>query len=286
LRKGPLLCQHHGVRSTRLLAALCLAFAVACASARTSTTLKETPLASDVQAPGLLFQLRYQPADAAEVQRLRTELLTVAPKLSRWGEFRQGVFIQVHPDHAALEEAVHRRGYPWLHAWAYRDQIQLESPRGLDEISLQELLAHELTHSLMFQLMAQSDTWNGDPPPVWFREGMASVTAGQGYRRMSASELQRWTEAHPGADLLNPTPDLYRTERDAVYAAAHRAFEVLLGLVGDRGIREILRGVSNGEEFAQAFARTTGHRLADFESEAVRSRFNASLAKFNGSGGP
>jgi len=58
------------VRSLRLLAALCLAFAVACASARTSTTLKETPLASDIQAPGLLFQLRYQPADAAEVQRV------------------------------------------------------------------------------------------------------------------------------------------------------------------------------------------------------------------------
>jgi hypothetical protein len=274
------------VRSLRLLAALCLAFAVACASARTSTTLKETPLASDIQAPGLLFQLRYQPADAAEVQRLRTELLAVAPRLSRWGPFRQGVFIQIHPDHAALEEAVNRRGYPWLHAWAYQDRIQLESPRGLDETTLQELLAHELTHSLMFQLMAQSDTWNGDPPPVWFREGMASVTAGQGYRRMSANELQRWTEAHPGANLLNPSPDLYRTEREAVYAAAHRAFEVLLGLVGDQGIREILRGVSNGEEFPQAFARTTGHRLADFEHEAVRARFNAAQARFNGSGGP
>jgi hypothetical protein len=274
------------VRSSRLLAVLGVGLAVACASGRTSTTLKETPLASEVQAPGLLFQLRYQPADAAEVQRLRTELLAVAPKLSRWGQFRQGVFIQIHPDHASLEEAVNRRGYPWLHAWAYQDQIQLESPRGLNEVQLQELLAHELTHSLMFQLMARNDAWSDGPPPVWFREGMASVTAGQGYRRMSAEELRSWTEAHPGANLLNPPPDLYRTEREAVYAAAHRAFEVLLGLVGDQGVREILRGVRSGEEFPQAFARTTGHKLADFEHEAVRAHFDATYAHFTGSGGP
>jgi hypothetical protein len=274
------------VRSFRLLAALGLAITVACAARRPSSTLKETPLASEVQAPGLLFQLRYQPADAAEVQRLRTELLAVAPRLSRWGQFRQGVFIQVHPDHAALEEAVNRRGYPWLHAWAYQDRIELESPRGLSEVQLQQLLTHELTHSLMFQLMAQRDAWSADPPPIWFREGMASVTAGQGNRRMSPDELLHWTEAHPGTNLLNPAPELYRTEREAVYAAAHRAFEVLLGLTGDEGVREILRDVSRGEDFARAFAHATGHKLADFEREAVRVRFDAAAAKFTGSGGP
>ena len=234
-----------------------------------------------MHAPGMLFQVFYQKADAAQMQRLRSELTSVAPRLSRWGTFRQGVVIQVHPDHAALEESVNRHGYPWLRGWAYQDQIQIESPGGLSEAQLRELLVHELTHSLMFQLMAQSDEWSVDPPPVWFSEGMASVTAGQGYRRMPPVELLRWTEAHPGVDLLNPNATLYRDEGDAVYAAAHRAFEVLLGLVGDEGVRKILRGVSRGEEFSQAFAHATGYKLADFEHEAVRAGFNSTLARFS-----
>jgi hypothetical protein len=268
------------VRSTRLLPLLGLAFVVACASGRTSNTLREKPLAAEVKAPGLLFQVFYQKADAAQMQRLRTQLLAIAPRLSRWGSFRQGVAIQVHPDHAALEDAVNRHGYPWLRGWAYQDQIEIESPGDLSEDQLQELLAHELTHSLMFQLMAQKDEWSVDPPPVWFREGMASVTAGQGYRRMSAGDLLHWTQEHPSEDLLNPSAGLYRDQRDAVYAAAHRAFEVLLGLVGDKGIREILREASAGEEFPQAFAHATGYKLADFEREAVRSGFNSQLARF------
>jgi hypothetical protein len=276
------------VRSTRLIVTLGLATALACSSTRVSTISKEKPLASEVQAPGLLFRLLYQPTDAAEVQRLRSELLTVAPRLSRWGQFRQGVSIEVHPDHAAFEAAVNRRGYPWLHAWAYRDEIVIESPRGWTRIELDELLAHELTHALMFQLMARDGEWNGEGqlPPIWFREGMASVTADQGYRRMSADALLRWAADHPGANLLNPEPELYRTERDAVYAAAHRAFEVLLGLVGDAGVREILRGVRDGKPFQDAFADATGHTLADFEHEAIRARFDATAARFQGSGGP
>ncbi|HEX4385571.1 MAG TPA: hypothetical protein VH083_21570 [Myxococcales bacterium] len=257
------------VRSFRLVAALGLSSALGCASARTSSTPREKPLSSDVEAPGQLFRVLYQPADAAEARRLRKELLAVAPKLSRWGKFRQGIAIHVQPDHAAFEEAVRRRGYPWLHAWAFEDQIELESPRELEEAQLQELLTHELTHSLMLQLMARKDEWSADNPPLWFREGMASVTAGQGYRRMSASDLRRWSFAHPDANLLEPEPELYRTEREAVYAAAHLAFERLLVLIGDEGVRAILWRMREGDDFPQAFTRATGRDLRDFEHNAL-----------------
>jgi hypothetical protein len=255
------------VRSLRLL--LLVSLAIACASARTSSTPEEKPLTSEVETPGLLFRVLYQPADAAEARRLRRQLLSVAPKLSRWGKFRQGVSIQVQPDHAAFELAVRRRGYPWLRAWAVEDRIELESPRDLDDAQLQELLTHELTHSLMLQLMAHGDEWSAASPPLWFREGMASVTAGQGYRRMSAGELQRFRALHPDANLLEPRPELYRTEREAVYAAAHLAFQRLLDLIGDEGVRAILWRMREGDDFPQAFTRATGRQLRAFENDAL-----------------
>jgi len=51
--------------------------------------------------------------------------------------------------------------------------------------ALAELLAHELTHALMYQRLARGDGAPVEEPPLWFREGMASLTAGQGARRLS-----------------------------------------------------------------------------------------------------
>ncbi len=87
---------------------------------------------------------------------------------------------------------------------------------------------------------------------------------------------------------MHPSADLYRTEKEAVYGAAHRAFDLLLRLEGDRTVREVLRGVREGAHFADAFKSATGHALPDFEQEAVRSRFDLSASKFkpSGAGGP
>jgi hypothetical protein len=292
------------VRTSRLLATLCPAVLLACATARTPTTAGEAPLAARVQAPGLLFELLYTSPDEREVARITSGLLSVGPQLSRWGTFRQGVVIRVFPDHEALEAAVKRPGYPWLRAWAFGDQILLQSPRSwtqepglpVDE-ELNELLAHELTHSLMYQLMEPLDgpAWTVDAPmeepPLWFREGMASVTARQGHRRLSSEELGRWLALHPGSDLLRPSSELYRTEKEAVYGAAHRAFDLLTGLCGDQAVRDVLRGVRAGARFADAFKAATGHELPEFEREAIRSGFSATAAwstfkPSSGAGGP
>ncbi|MFL5311578.1 MAG: hypothetical protein ACJ79H_14100, partial [Myxococcales bacterium] len=140
---------------------------------------------------------------------------------------------------------------------------------------MSELLVHELTHALMYQLLQPADGGWPEEPPLWFREGMASVTAGQGHRRLALEDLRRWQRAHPAADLLHPTPELYRTEREAVYAAAHRTFELLLALRGDQAIRDVIRGVRSGARFERAFALATGEPLAAFEVEAVRSGYSA-----------
>ena len=266
------------MRSVRLPAVLC-ALAAACAGTAprpSSTVQRDLPLAAQARAEAASFDLRYCSDDQGEIERLRAALLTAAGPLSRWGAFEQPVAIRVYPDHQSLEAAVQREGYPWLRAWAFADRIFLQSPRSWNDPSpatvaaeLRELLAHELTHALMYQLLG------GAPePPLWFREGMASVTAGQGHRRPTAEELSRWIAAHPGQDLLEPAPEVYRTEKEAVYGAAHRAFELFLALAGDEGVRELLLLTRGGASFEDAFATVTGVGLARFEVDAVRARFS------------
>ena len=279
------------MRTSRLVAAVVPAVLLACATARRPA--QDLPLAARVEAPGLLFQVLYTQADVPEISRLESSLLAVGPRLSRWGSFREGVSIRVLPDHESLERAVDRRGYPWLRAWAYGDQVLLQSPRswsapGPADEEVQELLAHELTHSLMYQLLTSSDWPDGgfEEPPLWFREGMASVTAGQGQRRLSTDELSRWIAAHPGQDLMHPTTELYRTEKEAVYGAAHRAFDLLVHLYGDQAVRDVLRGVRTGARFPDAFKAATGRGLADFEQTAIRTHFAASTLPASGAGGP
>jgi hypothetical protein len=283
-------CNDASVRLSRLLAAAGSALLLACATARTPSTPHETPLAARVQAEGLLFEVLYTAADAAEIPRIEQGLLAAGARVGRWGAFRAGVSVHVFPDHGSLEEAVERRGYPWLRAWAFGDQLLLQSPRswnpgaGANDAEVAELIAHEVTHALMYQLMHSSDdaAWAAEEPPLWFREGMASVTAGQEHRRPSSVELSRWAQQHPGADLLRPPPELYRTEKDAVYGAAHRAFELLLQVTGEDAVREVLRRVSAGSGFAEAFKAATGLALDDFEREAIRSGFNPAAIRLAG----
>ena len=285
------------VSRSRLLAAAGPAMLLACATARTPTTPAAVPLAARVEAPGLLFELHYTEPDAAEAARIERGLLVASARVARWGSFREGVFVRLFPDHDGLEDAAGRRGYPWLRAWALRDRVLLQSPRswaegrGAQDGEVIELLTHELTHVLMYQRMtpAAGPAWLVEEPPLWFREGMASVTAGQGQRRLSPHELLQWLAAHPDADLLRAAPELQRTEREAVYGAAHRAFDLLLQASGEDAVREMLRRVSLGAAFADAFAAATGHPLAEFEQKALRAGFDPAALRLTGrtgSGGP
>jgi hypothetical protein len=286
-------CDDDGVRLSRVLAAGGPALLLACATARTPSTPRETPLAARVEASGVLFDVLYMPADALELPRIEKGLLAAGARVSRWGAFREGVFVHVLPDHAALETAVERRGYPWLRAWAFADDVLLQSPRSwngaspADDGDVAELLAHEMTHALMYQLMKPDDdpAWAPEEPPLWFREGMASVTAGQERRRLSRDELSRWLDEHPKDDPLRPSAELYRTEQHAVYSAAHRAFELLLAVSGDGAVRDMLSRVRAGVAFPEAFKSATGRALLDFERDAIQRRFQP-LATAGASGSP
>jgi hypothetical protein len=284
-----------GVRLLRLLAIAGPALLLACATPARRSMGTAVPLTARLQGPGLLFEVVYAAEDASEVRRIEQELLAAGNRATRWGSFREGVVIRVFPDHASLEEAVDRHGYPWLRAWAFGNQILLQSPRtwspdaAAQDAELAELLTHELTHALMYQLMQPALAWAAEEPPLWFREGLASVTADQGHRRPSIQELRRWAAANPGADLLRPPADLYRDEKEAVYGAAHRTFELLLRTAGEDAIRDLLRRASSGAAFAEAFRGATGHDLAAFERATIQSGFDLTALRFEpatGAGGP
>jgi len=141
----------------------------------------------------------------------------------------------------------------------------------------------------MYQLMKPGDdpAWTPEEPPLWFREGMASVTAGQERRRLSRDQLSRWLDEHSADDPLRPSAELYRTEQNAVYSAAHRAFELLLRVSGDDAVRDMLSRVRAGAGFSDAFKSSTGRALPDFERDAIRSRFEPlATAGATGAGSP
>ena len=259
-----------------------------------------TAMQVTVRAPGVEFELTGARADSGELGRLGSGLLEAIGLVRRWGSLRGVVQVRVLESHAALEDLFDRHDHVWLRAWSNGGAIFVQSPRTWDESEKQarsmvpQLLTHELTHVLMYQQLEP----DGDPPwwltglqpeepPLWFVEGMASVTASQ--KRMLPSELQGWLSAHPGVNPLEPDAELVRTEKEAVYGAAHRAFERLLEQGGDQPVRDVLRGMRAGARFGDAFAAATGRQVATFEREALTAGF-ATRAEpklpARGAGGP
>jgi hypothetical protein len=230
------------------------------------------------------FRVEFGPGDVETAARVESALAVAAAKVARWGGLREPVTVVIHPSHEALERSVYREGYRWLRAWARYDTVELQSPRtwglfGPSAQELTEMLVHELTHCAMYQASATRASWPFMGVPLWFREGMASFTAGQGYRWLDRDALravyQRAQEADDGADPLASAERRYQGESDLVYAAAHWAFQLLVTRYGEERVRAILTGMADGHTFQVAFQEAIGLEQAQFEAEFgryVRSR--------------
>lgn len=221
------------------------------------------------------FILEYSDQDAAALVKVERAVQAAGKPLSRWGAFRDPITIQILPSHELLERAVSRPGYDWLRAWARYDEVFLQSPRtwgliGPTQSEVNELMVHELTHCMMYQLSADRLSWSAKEFPLWFREGMASHTAGQGYRWPTRDELARFLDEHPDLDLINHPEGLYRTESDIVYSAAHHAFTFLVSRYGESKVREVLIAMRPGLTFPKAFAKGLGITAADFAADFKR----------------
>jgi len=278
-----------------------LATAMGCAIAACAPHVPDgAPALSDTIVVGeSTVRLEYQARDAGAARRVAEALVQALPCAERWGRLRVPVTVVLHPSHGALEEAVHRDGFAWLRAWARFDTIDLQSPRTWNLIfpptlaEIEELLAHELTHCVMYQRAGSASSWPYKGIPLWFREGMASVTAGQGYKRGGPEPLwafyARQTpgggggglsggsggSARPGrvprgGDPISDPEPLYQEEADLVYGAAHHAFQFLLDRYGAERVQRLLAEMGEGHGFETAFRAAIGIPAEAFEAEFRR----------------
>jgi hypothetical protein len=241
------------------------------------------------------FWIVYGPEDAESAAHVRDALFVAAPRLARWGGLRYPVTITIHPTHDALETAVHRQNYDWLRAWARFQTIDLQSPRtwsffGASQKKLEELVTHELTHCTMYQLAGDELTWMYKDIPRWFAEGVASVTAGQGYRYGGIQTLwEYYQEKLPGSGDGDPArvraaafvapqpgdpivdPDtLYQDQSHVVYGAAHHAAEFMVSRYGEGRVLEVMRLMGTGLRFPAAFKDAIGISDAEFAADFRR----------------
>ena len=213
------------------------------------------------------FRVEHAAVDETVAPSVRKAIEHALLRTSRWGSLRTPVVIRIYPGHDELIEAVGAHDYAWLRAWARYDEILLQSPRtwGIDySKQLPELVTHELTHVVMYQRAASADAWDKQEIPLWFREGMASVTAEQGYRRGRPDEIGAYLRANPDVDPLRPDEALLSEQKDLVYNSGHWAFDFLVRSAGTESVGTLLDTLRGGASFEAAFLQTFGFGVKDF----------------------
>lgn len=224
-----------------------------------------------VDEPAGHFEVRHAAVDDDAARQVMTALRHAGPRLAVWGPLQAPVLVLVEPSHEALERAVDRRGYGWLRAWARYREVFVQSPRtwsvwSTDQAAVDELLTHELAHCVMYQQAATEGDWSTRSIPLWFREGLASYTARQGYRRGTLAALAGFYDARRGDPIGQPEA-LYQRQSEVVYGAAHHAFTFLVQRYGEAAVRAVLAGMRQGARFDPAFASAVGLPRAAFERD-------------------
>jgi hypothetical protein len=213
------------------------------------------------------FEIRHGGGDDEAARQVARVLPGVLARVERWGKLPAPVVVRIHPTSEALATAAGRPGDTWLRGWARSGTVDIQSPRtwtrgrASDE-AVATLLAHELTHCLLFQRIGRG--WTRRDVPAWFEEGMASFTAGERHARADASALVP-VAGHPFDAAL-------------AYGTADRAFRYLVARHGDAAVGALLDGLSEGRGFVPAFQRATGSPVADFEA-ALRAHLEATAAR-------
>ncbi len=234
-----------------------------CASTRFSAPEAALAASVSMETAAGQFQIEYAPGDEQDAARIRQAVTEALPRLERWGTLREPVTIKVMPDHESLEAAVRQRGFDWLRAWSRYDDVFVQAPStwapaGATQPQINELLLHELTHSVMYQQAADRLGWSRKQIPLWFREGMASYTAEQAYRWVSLEEIARHYDRSPESDPVRNPGDLYRDDSNFIYGVAHHTFAFLVKRYGEDPVRGLLREMKGGKAFPRAFESAIG----------------------------
>lgn len=224
----------------------------------------ETPLALESQR----FLLRsHESAPPGDTKRISVAIEKATPGLARWGGLTEPVTVHVVKSHDDLEAAVRRSGFAWLRAWGRYDDVIFQTPSTWttqDEL-VNQLVLHELTHCLLFQRSGTRETWYLKSIPLWFREGMAVVTAGQAALYPSLEDSALWLERNPDLNAFRDGEALSETQSAQVYGLALHAFRLLVHKHGDEKIRALMKTMQDGAHFAAAFAAVFGQNVEEFQ---------------------
>jgi hypothetical protein len=236
---------------------LSLLAAVACGHVPTGPVTRSS---LTVQVDETRVEVRHGDEDGAVADQVRRVLPRAVRATSQWGSLPASVTVSIHVTHADLEAATGRTGNAWMRAWARIGAVELQSPstwsRGhASDDALTQILAHELTHCVLFQAVGRDG--RARDIPTWFQEGMASVAAGE-----------RHTLAR--ADAVSSPAPLLRSNPALVYGTADRAFRDLILRFGEPRVRLLLARLGEGHAFAAAFRDATGVTLAEFEGDFSR----------------
>jgi len=217
------------------------------------------------------IQLEYAPGDAQAAESFRQALERTAPKVARWGKLDAPLRIFL-VSHDQLEWHSGRHGYPWLRAWATHDELLMQSPstfpvRPPKADELEEIVLHELTHSLMYQRSATTTTWRRKQIPLWFREGMATYTAEQGYLYPGLEEIAHHYRSRPEKDPIAFPEPLYQGDREIVYGSAHHAFLYFIKKHGEESVHQLMDHLAENGAFPEGFEALLGQSPAAFLAE-------------------
>lgn len=223
----------------------------------------EPPTASPgwaLHVDGIVVSVGGSEDDAAIREQVRRVLPGAVRAATRWGRLPPAIALDVHATHAGLEDATGRRGRPWMRAWARSGAVDLQSPRTWSrgratDAALGQILAHELTHCVLFAATGREGRARAVPP--WFVEGMASVAAGE-----------RHHVARPEG-VTDPLA-LQRADPEAFYGTADRAFHELVARFGEPGVRGVVSRLGEGRAFPDAFEDELGVAPAAFEADLLR----------------
>ncbi|MDP1914665.1 MAG: hypothetical protein Q8L14_00375 [Myxococcales bacterium] len=233
------------------------------------TPLSSLTRVSTVSTTAARFELKTEPTATEDEARVRGALERSVAKLERWGSLAVAVTVRIAPTHAELERAVGRRGYDWLRAWARYDDLIVQSPgswAGTDR-DVDELIVHELTHCLLFQRSGTSKNWDSKQIPLWFREGMATVTADQGLRFPSLEDLADWLQRNSELDVFGDAEQLSKEAYGQIYGTSFHAMRFLLKRVGDKAVVDMMAAMQKGDDFEGAFTRASGTTPKRFEAD-------------------
>jgi hypothetical protein len=234
-------------------------------SACAHTSVGPDPARSETVCVGsACVELRFASDDAEAAEQVKRVLPGALLAAGRWGSLDTPVVLTIYASHEGLEAAANREGQPWMRAWARPSAVDLQSPRTwsrgrASDDALHQILAHELTHCVLFQTAGRARHKNDIP--LWFQEGMASVTAKE-------------VHARPPLVALAMSEPFASSDAKVFYDTADAAFRFLLARYGEDRVHLLLESLVGGRPFPVAFRDTLGVTLDEFES-ALRSHVTA-----------